>query len=152
MRSDFWRISQLTIAALAAAVFLVAVQAADMTAADVASGLIVKGNEQWASGNPGDAQKAFELAVKADPRSVNAHMKLGGLQLSRNDFNGGIQTYQRVIGLDPKNVLAWIGLGISYLHSGRNELSRAAFDEAVRIDPSRKKQLASVMAKLNTAD
>ena len=147
MRSDLRKISRIAVIALASAVFFVNARAADMT-----SGLIAQGDQQWAASNLDDAQKIFERAVNADPRSVEAHMKLGGLQLSRNDFSGSIQTYQHVIGLDPKNVRAWMGLGISYMHTGKNELSRAAFDEAVRIEPARKAQLDPVMAKLKVAD
>ena len=145
MRQNLWKTAQTTITALGAAVFLVAAHAENMS-----TSLITKGSEMWAAGNYEEAQKDFERAASVDPRSVAAHMKLAGLQLSRNDFSGSIKTYQRVIGLDPKNALAWIGLGISYLHTGKNELSLTAFDEAVRIDPRRKEQLASVMSKLNT--
>jgi tetratricopeptide (TPR) repeat protein len=143
MRQNLWRTAQITITALGAATFLVIAQAEDMS-----TSLISKGGDMWATGNLDVAQKDFEQAVSLDPRSVAAHMKLAGLQLTRNDFSGSINTYQRVIGLDPKNALAWIGLGISYLHTGKNELSLAAFDEAVRIDPKRKEQLDSVMSKL----
>ena len=146
MRSVFLRVVPAVIVALAITVFRVA----DVAAADISPDLIAMGDKQWLAGNLDDAQKDFEQALRVDPGSVGAHMKLGGLQLSRNDFGGSIQTYQRVIGLDPKNVKAWIGLGISYMHTGRHELSGAAFEEAVRIEPSREEQLAPVMARLNT--
>jgi cytochrome c-type biogenesis protein CcmH/NrfG len=37
-----------------------------------------------------------------------------------------------------------MGLGFAYLHSGQPELSRAAFAEAIRVDPSRRDQLAAL--------
>jgi Flp pilus assembly protein TadD len=104
--------------------------------------LISQGDQQWAAGHVEDARKSFEQAVAANPRSIDAHMKLAGLQLSSGDNAAAIQTYQRVIGLDGNNSKAWIGLGMAYLHSGQRELSRAAFGEAVRADPG----LAAPMA------
>lgn len=116
--------------------------------ADVTSGLIEKGEKLWQENQLDDAQSSFEQAVAADPKSLDANFKLAGLQLSRNNFKGCIQSYQRVIGLDPKNTRAWLGLGISYMHTGKNELSIAAFEEAIRLDPSRKAQLTPVLANL----
>ncbi|MBK5207379.1 MAG: hypothetical protein JJD98_18855, partial [Polaromonas sp.] len=42
----------------------------------------------------------------------------------------------------------WLGLGFSYLHTGNSDLSLAAFNEAIRIDPGNKEKLAPVLAKL----
>lgn len=55
------------------------------------------------------------------------------------------QTYQRTIGLDANNARAWMGLGMAYLHGGQRELLKAAYAEAVRVDPSSKTQLARLM-------
>jgi cytochrome c-type biogenesis protein CcmH/NrfG len=76
-------------------------------------------------------------------------MKLAGLEISRQNFKACIAIYQRAIGLDANHAKAWLGLGFAYLHTGQNALSAAAFDVAVRIDPSKKDALASVLAKLN---
>jgi tetratricopeptide (TPR) repeat protein len=142
-------IGRTIIAALMLTSIFVAAKAEGLKAAEVSSSLIAKGDAQWTAGKFDDAQKTFEQAVKLYPHSVGISMKLAGFELARNDFSGSIKAYQNAIGIDPKNALAWIGLGISYLHSGSNNLSLAAFDEAVRIDPRRKEQLAPIMAKLN---
>jgi cytochrome c-type biogenesis protein CcmH/NrfG len=75
-------------------------------------------------------------------------MKLAGLQLYRQDFAASIQTYQTTISLDAKNAKAWLGLGFSYLHTGKNDLSLAAFQEAIKVEPANKDKLATVLAKL----
>jgi tetratricopeptide (TPR) repeat protein len=116
--------------------------------AEEASALIAQGDQQWAAGKLDLAQKAFEQAVGAEPRSVGAHMKLAGLQLYRQEFKACIETYQQTIGLDAKNAKAWLGLGFAYLHTGKNDLSLAAFNEAIRIDPGNQEKLAPVLAKL----
>ncbi|MBI4984421.1 MAG: tetratricopeptide repeat protein [Rhodocyclales bacterium] len=108
---------------------------------------LAQGNKQWEAGKLADARKSFELAVAADPRSADAHMKLGGLLLASSDHAAAIRTYQRTISLDANNAKAWMGLGLAYLHTGQRELSQAAFDEAIRIEPSRKAQLARLAEK-----
>ncbi len=136
------------IAAVACAATLLApcVWAANSATIDDTA-LIAEGNKHWAEGHLEDARKSFEQAVAANPRSTDAGMKLGGLLFSSRNYAAAIQTYQRTISLDAKNDKAWIGLGMAYLHDGQQDLSRAAFDEAVRVAPSRKPQLAELMTK-----
>ena len=116
--------------------------------AKVPGALIAQGDQQWAAGQLDLAQKTFEQAVKAEPQSVSAYMKLAGLQLSRQEFKACIDTYQRTIGLDANNAKAWLGLGFAYLHTGQNDLSLAAFNEAVRVDPGHKETLAPLLTRL----
>jgi cytochrome c-type biogenesis protein CcmH/NrfG len=75
-------------------------------------------------------------------------MKLGGLQLSRQDFRSATETYKQTISLNAGNAKAWLGLGFSYLHSDQKDLTLAAFNEAIRIDPGYKDRLAMLMTKL----
>lgn len=128
------------IASIALAACLLAPGAWATAASD--STLINQGDQQWAQGKLDDARKSFEQAVAANPASVQAQMKLGGLLISNNNYATAIPVYQKAISLDGNNVRAWIGLGMAYLHTGDKELSRAAFEEAIRIEPARKAQLA----------
>ena len=116
--------------------------------APVPPDLLAQGEQHWAAGELDQAQESFKQALKAEPRSVNAHMKLAGLQLSRQQFAACIDTYQGAIGLDANNARAWLGLGFAYLHTGQDALAMAAFNQAVRADPSTKEKLAPVLAKL----
>ena len=109
--------------------------------------LLIQGDRQWADGRLDEARKSFEQAVANNPQSVAARMKLGGFQLGNNRYSTAVETYQQTISLDANNAKAWIGLGMAYLHTGQNELSRAAFGEAIRIDPARKAQLAQLAEK-----
>jgi len=110
--------------------------------------LVAQGEQQWAAGQLDQAQATFARAVQADPQSLKAHMKLAGLQLSRQDFRASIPTYQAAIGLDADNDKAWLGLAFSYLHTGQDALAGAAFDSAIRINPANRDKLASVLEKL----
>jgi len=109
--------------------------------------LISQGNTQWAAGKLDEARKSFEQAVVANPRSVDAQMKLAGLLLASGKYDAAIKTYQKTISLDGNNVRAWMGLGLAYRHAGDKELASSAFEEAVRLEPARKAQLAKLMEK-----
>jgi len=111
--------------------------------------LVKQGDQQWAAGQLDQAQASFEQAVRAEPKSLKARMKLAGLQLSRQDFKASIPTYQAAIGLDANNDKAWLGVAFAYLHTGQDALAAAAFDSAIRINPSNREKLAPVLDKLS---
>lgn len=129
---------------VAAALFSSGVWAATTPAE---AGLLAQGDAQWAEGRVNEARTSFEQAVKAEPRSVDAHMKLAGLLFSNRNYSEAIRTYQKSISLDGNNARAWMGLGLAYRHTSQPELAKAAFDEAVRIDPNRKAMLAQLAEK-----
>lgn len=114
-----------------------------------AGATIAAADRLWEQGKLDDAQKAFEAAVAADPESAQMRLRLAGFQLSRQQTTACIVNYQKVISQEPKNSKAWIGLGLAYLHSSRAPLARAAFEEAIRVDPTRKEKLAPLIAKLD---
>jgi len=121
-------------------------------AADGVAEQLANGTRLLEQGKLEPARKAFEAAASADPRSVDALMKLAGVNLAQNHFSAAITLYKRAIGLDPNNAKAFIGLGIAYLHSGDKTLTRAALEEALRLEPRRKEQLAPIIASLSASD
>ena len=125
---------------------------ATAVASNSAVELIADGTRLLEQGKLEPARTAFEAAAKADPRSVAAYMKLAGVNIAQNNFSAAISIYKHVIGLDPNNAKAFIGLGIAYLHSGDKSLTRAALEEAMRLEPGRKTQLAPIIATLNAPD
>lgn len=82
--------------------------------------------------------------MAANPLSIVARMKLGGLLLASRNYREAIRTYQQTISLNGNNAKAWMGLGLAYLHAGEKDLSQAAFSEAIRVDPDRRSQLAGL--------
>ncbi len=124
-----------------------------LNAAAAASGgaaeLIAKGTRLLEQGKLEPARAALEAAAKADPRSVEAYLKLAGVNIAQNNFSAAIAIYKHAIGLDPNNAKAFIGLGIAYLHSGDKSLTRAALEEAIRLETGRTTQLAPIIATLN---
>jgi Tfp pilus assembly protein PilF len=136
--------------ALLACATLTSLSAATWAQASPTTTQLAQGDAQWAAGKLDLAQKSFEDAVAAQPKSVEAQMKLGGLQMTRLDFRAANETYKKAIGLDANHAKAWLGLGFSYLHGDQKDLALAAFNEAIRIEPSYKDRLATVVAKLGS--
>lgn len=112
--------------------------------APAGAALIEQGDKLWADGKTDLAKASFEQAVSAMPRSPAARMKLAGLLLVTGRYAEAIRSYHDVIGLDSENAKAWIGIGLAYRHAGEKELSRAAFAEAIRIEPARRTELAGL--------
>ncbi|MEI7429138.1 MAG: tetratricopeptide repeat protein [Betaproteobacteria bacterium] len=105
-------------------------------------------DKYWADGKFEQAQKAFETAVAEEPDLAPVRLRLAGFQLARQQTGAAISNYQKVVSQEPRNSTAWIGMGLAYLHSSRPELARAAFTEAVRVDPSRQEKIAPLIARL----
>jgi len=124
------------------------VGSASQALAGSAAALVAQGDQQWKAGQLVEAQDSFKAALAVESRSLEIHLKLAGLQLSNNDFAASITTYQNAISLDANNVRAWLGLGFSYLHTGKDSLAMAAFQEALRLDPDKKLALQPVLNKL----
>ena len=130
---------------LAAACFL----ASGVQATTATTSAIEQGNRLWEEGKLEEAQKRFEDAVKAQPKSIDARMKLAGIQVTRLNYSNAISTYRDVLAIDPKFAKAWMGMGMCYMHTGAREMARAAFEEALRAEPGRKAQLEPVLAQLD---
>lgn len=92
---------------------------------------------------------AFEAAAKVEPVSSDVLLRLAGFQLSRQQIDKSVASYQKVIGIEPKNSKAWIGLALAYVHIGDTGPARAALEEAIRVDPSRKESLKPLLARLD---
>jgi Tfp pilus assembly protein PilF len=141
---NFWRP---TVILLLTGCLSLNLQAAQAAAS--ATTAIEQGNRLWEEGKLEEAQKRFEEAVKAEPKSINALMKLAGIQVTRLTYSNAIATYRDVLAIDPKYAKAWMGMGMCYLHSGDREMARAAFDEALKAEPGRKAQIEPVLAQLD---
>jgi tetratricopeptide (TPR) repeat protein len=132
----------------AAIVLIALLGATGAVAAEVApagTDLVAAGYREWESGRMDEARRFFEHAIAVNPRSVDAHMKLAGLLLSNRRYADAIPIYQKLISLDANNAKAWIALGLAYRHTSQPELSRAAFAEALRLEPARQSQLAALV-------
>lgn len=113
-----------------------------------AAELMKQGDAHWEANQPEQAMESYLAAEKADPTSVELLMKKAGLQMTTLHYSDAVASYQKAIGLDPKNAKAFIGMGVCYLHSGATTLAKAAFEEAIKIEPERHAQLKPAMDKI----
>lgn len=87
-------------------------------------------------GNWEQAVSLYQQAAEAEPESTLKLTRLAGALLASQQYADSIPYFQQAISKDPSNASAFIGLGISYLHIGRYNASRAAFTEAQTLQPT----------------
>ena len=70
--------------------------------------------------NPEEARRAFQQAIRANPRSCTAYNELGVLSRQNGDFSGAETHYRTCIEVAPQFKDAYLNLGILYeLYLGR---------------------------------
>ncbi|MET7493168.1 tetratricopeptide repeat protein [Streptomyces sp900116325] len=80
-----------------------------------------------------------ESEAKSAARAVSEAQALlnAGLMQSRyQDFTGAATTFRRVVALDPENKFGWYNLGYIAQRDGKKADARAAYDKALKIDPT----------------
>ncbi|MDX2504020.1 MAG: tetratricopeptide repeat protein [Gammaproteobacteria bacterium] len=107
-----------------------------------------EGDKLYADGNIKDALGYFEKAVQENPDSSESWFKLARTQMLNNRYSDSVKSYQKTISIDQNNALAFVGMAISYMHMGLYNHAKASFNEASRIDPSKKAEVGKVMQKI----
>ena len=111
--------------------------------------LIQRGDALTAEGKIQEAEALYRQAVETAPDNGLAHFKLAGNSIVQGRYSDGVKSYQRFISLNGSDAKAFIGMGAAYVHMGRYQLAKAAFEEALRIEPKRKDELVGVIAWLD---
>ena len=136
----------------AGALALLLFVAAGAVTAATTDELLAQADAAWAAGDLEKAEQHFkEAALSAE--TGEAELRLGGFYISQTKLDGAVDAFQAALtkGL-PTPVLqsrAFVGMGIAYLHSGRSSLARAAFDEAVAIDPAREQEIKLLLEEMD---
>jgi predicted TPR repeat methyltransferase len=94
---------------------------------------------------------ASRTVIHAQQESYVDFTSTEGLPLARSADGASIAQYKRVVALDPNTVNAWIGLGIGCLHQGDKRMTRAAWEQVLRLDPARQAQVEPLIANLDAA-
>lgn len=81
------------------------------------------------------AREAFEKVVQAEPKSVDALVKLGGAYFALDRRDKAAQSYRSALALDPNNALAVYNLGRIALRENRLEEARKLLTRAGQLDP-----------------
>jgi Tfp pilus assembly protein PilF len=118
------------------------------TTAAVATGVAI-----WAFQSPSAAPPESKAASVTRKTPDTSKLLQTALQQQRNQDSGGAAlTYRRVLEMDPHNKLAWYGLGLIAQQNGRTLDARAAYDKALKIDPSYMSALFSEAMMLKSSD
>lgn len=81
------------------------------------------------------ASAAFENAVKAEPKLVNAWLGLGLCKYRANDLVAAIKAYKKAVALDPENASGWYNLGVIHALQKDVPAAVAAYRNAVASQP-----------------
>lgn len=100
----------------------------------------------------------LKKVIANNPQSLEAHRKLMGVYLLKQDYSNGIRTMQDAINLSPEDPKLFISLAFLYEHSGALEYALAMLDQALTLDPKQKiameykVAIQKKMEKLNMED
>jgi tetratricopeptide (TPR) repeat protein len=82
-----------------------------------------------------NAQKAYERAVKLDPKFTAAINNLGTIYYSKKNYRRAIGQYKRVLRLTPDAASTIANLGSAYFARKQYELASDAYQKALALDP-----------------
>jgi tetratricopeptide (TPR) repeat protein len=86
-----------------------------------------------------DAQKAFESALKADPKYADAEYQLGVLTSVTGNSSLAIQHFEKAVQINPSHAPSLEKLGNLYLESGQFDKARDALLKSEALDPQNRK-------------
>ncbi|MFJ8072810.1 tetratricopeptide repeat protein [Streptomyces sp. NPDC096176] len=94
-----------------------------------------------------DAKSAIETVSEAQ-----SLVQAGLMQSQYRDFSGAARSFRRALELDPENKVAWYNLGVIAQRDGRTADARAAYDKALKIDPTFASALFNEAVLLESSD
>ena len=88
-----------------------------------------------AKDSPWDAKAELERALELDPDLVAAMVYLSHLALDDHDWERAADLLERAAKVEPNSADIQMNLGIAYRGLGQYELSKKAYEEALRLNP-----------------
>jgi tetratricopeptide (TPR) repeat protein len=83
-----------------------------------------------------NARLAYEAALKAAPRRVDALSNLGSVLAQLNDYDKAIQQYRKALAVNPALYQVRYHLGAAYFRTQRFELAEQEFQRVVKARPA----------------
>lgn len=81
------------------------------------------------------ATAILKKVIEEDPKSLDAHRKLMGVYVLKQDYQNAIRTMQDAITLSPEDPKLFITLAFLYEHSGAFKYAKAMLEQALSLDP-----------------
>jgi Tfp pilus assembly protein PilF len=114
---------------------------------------VATGVTLWAMQPQSDAPSESKgAAVTEEAQGANALLQTALKQQEERNLRAATRTYRRVLELEPRNKFAWYGLGIVAQQNGMTADAVAAYDKALKIDPSFMSALFSEALMLKSSD
>lgn len=86
-------------------------------------------------GQRGAAALQYRRATERDARHAAAWARLGRLSLELRDYETAVQSFERLVQLDPESFESWLNLGMALLGKSQIPEAREALDRAQAIRP-----------------
>jgi len=83
-----------------------------------------------------DAARAFEDALRIDPRHMESLLKLGYARFHMNDFAGAMESYNKVHEIDVTNAEAWNLKGLIYYQQKNYDKALDSVEKAIDSNPT----------------
>lgn len=87
-------------------------------------------------GAKAQAAEAYDLALRSDPRNLDALLNAGTLAFENGNLEKAADYFRRAIALDPQNALAHFNLGSVLDDLGELEDARKHLRQSVRVNPN----------------
>lgn len=98
--------------------------------------LYQKGVNQMASEKLEDAIRSFELALRIDPKYVDAWIKKGYAHFHLGQYSVAIYSYDKALDIDLNDGEAWNMKGLAYYKMNNYERAVEACEKAIDINPN----------------
>jgi Flp pilus assembly protein TadD len=86
-------------------------------------------------GNPGEAVKAYQAALRFSPNRDDFHYKLGNIFLEEGDPDQAIKSYRQALRLEPRSKTYLYSLGQAFLAEGLPDSAKEPFEKLTRLAP-----------------
>jgi tetratricopeptide (TPR) repeat protein len=80
------------------------------------------------------ARKMFDQAIKTDPKCTDAYKGLAQVELTRGNYDGGLDYYRKALTIDPKASTIWYELGVCQARHGNWPASVESLQQASNLD------------------
>lgn len=91
---------------------------------------------QAQKGNPEDAIKSIQKAIRARPAIAEYHNNLAGILIDLSRFEEALATCQQAVSLQPNSDVAHFRLGTALQNSGSFDSAIASFERSLQLNPN----------------